>query len=145
MPIVDNGKIIVCPRERTVGYADRFRGVSYVDVVDLCVCLRNALPFGGKSELAFEGTSIGRVVSNMLWDQTVDHIAVQMAGGQDWTKKGSRYVNAGKTFMIENLAVLFASCDFKFASNLGLDAGAVDQQVHGPFEPQYGMFTAKFF
>lgn len=120
LPIVDDGKIIVGPRERTVVYADRFRGVSYVDVVDHLVRLRNAPPFGGKSELAIDGTSIGRVVSDMLWDQGVDHKAVQMTGGQDWSKKGSRYVNAGKTFMIENLAVLFASGDLKFAPDLPL-------------------------
>ena len=120
LPIVDDGKVIVGPRERTVVYADRFRGVSYVDVVNHLIKLRNAPPFGGKSELAIDGTSIGRVVSDMLWDQGVDHKAVQMTGGQDWSKKGARYVNAGKTFMIENLAVLFASGDIKFAHDLPL-------------------------
>ena len=57
----------------------------------------------------------------MLWDQSVDHKAVQMTGGQDWTRKG-RYVNAGKTFMIENLAVLFAAGEIKFAHDLPLRA-----------------------
>jgi len=120
LPIVDDGKVIVGPRERTVVYADRFRGVSYVDVVDHLIKVRNAPPFGGKSELVIDGTSIGRVVSDMLWDQGVGHNAVQMTGGQDWSKKSSRYVNAGKTFMIENLAVLFASGDIKFAYDLPL-------------------------
>ena len=60
LPIVDAGRVIVGPRERTVVYADRFRGVSYVDVVDHLIRLRNAPPFGGKSELAIDGTSIGR-------------------------------------------------------------------------------------
>lgn len=119
LPIVDDGKIIVGPRERTVVYADRFRGVSYVDVVDHLIRLKNAPPFGGKSELAIDGTSIGRVVSDMLWDQSVDHKAVQMTGGQDWTRKG-RYVNAGKTFMVENLAVMFAAGEIKFAHDCPL-------------------------
>ena len=119
LPIVDDGKIIVGPRERTIVYADRFRGVSYVDVVDHLIRLRNAPPFGGKSELAIDGTSIGRVVSDMLWEQNIDHKAVQMTGGQDWTRKG-RYVNAGKTFMIENLAVLFAAGEIRFAHDLPL-------------------------
>ncbi|PRY78976.1 hypothetical protein CLV80_103306 [Yoonia maritima] len=44
LPIVDDGKIIVGPRERTVVHADRFRGMSYVDVVDHLVRLRNASP-----------------------------------------------------------------------------------------------------
>ncbi|MDC0739399.1 hypothetical protein N6L24_14010 [Cognatishimia sp. SS12] len=120
LPIVDSGKVIVGPRQRTVVYADRFRGISYVDVVDHLIKVRNAPPFGGKSELVIDGTSIGRVVSDMLWDQGVRHNAVQMTGGQDWTKKSSRYVNAGKTFMIENLAVLLASGDIKFAHDLPL-------------------------
>ncbi|MCV6596603.1 MAG: hypothetical protein OIF40_05895 [Mangrovicoccus sp.] len=120
LPIADDNRVIVGPRERTVVYADRFRGVSYVDVVDHLIKLRNAPPFGGKSELVIDGTSIGRVVSDMLWDQSVDHHAVQMTGGQDWNKKNARYVNAGKTFMIENLAVLFAAGELKFAHDLPL-------------------------
>ena len=121
LPIVDDGAVIVGPRKRTVVYADRFRGVSYVAVVDHLIRLTNAPPFGGKSELAIDGTSIGRVVSDMLWDQNIDHKAVQMTGGQDWTRKG-RYVNAGKTFMIENLAVLFAAGEIRFAHDLPLRA-----------------------
>lgn len=121
LPIVDDGTVIVGPRNRTVVYADRFRGVSYVAVVDHLIRLTNAPPFGGKSELAIDGTSIGRVVSDMLWDQNIDHKAVQMTGGQDWTRKG-RYVNAGKTFMIENLAVLFAAGEIRFAHDLPLRA-----------------------
>lgn len=122
LPIVDRSKIIVGPRERSIVYADRFRGVSYVDVCDHLIRLRNASPFGGKSELVIDGTSLGRVVSDMLWDEGVDHHAVQMTGGQSWKKQGARYVNAGKTFMIENLSVLFASGDFTFAHDLPLRA-----------------------
>ena len=104
-------------RERTVVYADKFKGVSYVDVVDHLIKVHNASPFGGKSELVIDGTSIGRVVSDMLWEQGVDHNAVQMTGGQEWRRSG-RYVNASKTLMIENLAVLFASGELKFAHDL---------------------------
>jgi hypothetical protein len=120
LPIIDDGKVIVGPRRRSIVYADRFRGVSYVDVVDHLIRLRNAPPFAGKTELSIDGTSIGRVVSDMLWDQGVDHKAVQMTGGQEWRKASARYVNAGKTFMVENLAVLFASGDIKFAHDLPL-------------------------
>ncbi|WP_300245034.1 hypothetical protein [Antarcticimicrobium sp.] len=42
------------------------------------------------------------------------------ACSQSWRKESSRYVNAGKTFMIENLSVLFASGDLKFAHDLPL-------------------------
>ncbi len=120
LPIVDGSKVIVGPRHRSIVHADRFRGVSYVDVCDYLIRLRNASPFGGKSELVIDGTSLGRVVSDMLWDQSVDHHAVQMTGGQSWRKESSRYVNAGKTFMIENLSVLFASGDLKFVHDLPL-------------------------
>lgn len=120
LPIVDDSKIIVGPRERTVVYADRFRGVSYVDVVDHLIRLKNAPPFGGKSELAIDGTSIGRVVSDMMTAQSVPHWAITMTGGQEWSKKSGRYVSAGKTFMVENLAVMFAAGEIKFAHDCPL-------------------------
>jgi len=119
LPILDGTRVKLGPRERTVVFADKFRGVSYVDVVDYLIRLRNAPPFGGKSELIIDGTSIGRVVSDMMFEQSVDHTAVQMTGGQEWRRAG-RYVNASKTLMIENLAVLFASGDLKFAHDLPL-------------------------
>ena len=119
LPIVDDSKVIVGPRQRSIVYADRFRGVSYVDVCDHLIRLRNAPPFGGKSELVIDGTSIGRVVSDMLFDQSVPHMAIQMTGGQEWRRSG-RYVNASKTLMIENLAVLFAAGELTFAHDLPL-------------------------
>lgn len=119
LPKSDGSQILLGQRERTVVYADKFRGVSYVDVVDHLIKLRNAPPFGGKSELVIDGTSLGRVVSDMLHEQGVDHSAVQMTGGSEWRRSG-RYVNASKTLMIENLAVLFASGDLKFAHDLPL-------------------------
>jgi hypothetical protein len=121
LPTVDEGRVIVGPRERTVVYADRFRGISYVDVVDHLIRLKNAPPFGGKSNLVIDGTSIGRVVSDMLHEQNVPHFAIQMTGGQEWSKKG-RYVNAGKTAMIETLAVMFAAGEIKFAHDCPLRA-----------------------
>lgn len=123
LPIVDDGKIIVGPRERTVVFADRFRGVSYVDVVDYLVRIKNAAPFGGKSDLVIDGTSIGRVVSDMLIEQNVSHNAITMVGGQDWQKSphgGGRYFNVGKTLLVETLAVLFASGDIRFAPDCPL-------------------------
>ncbi|MEP5170946.1 MAG: hypothetical protein ABJQ23_14910 [Shimia thalassica] len=119
LPVSDGAYVTLGSRERTIVYADKFRGVSYVDVVDHLIKLRNAPPFGGKSELVIDGTSLGRVVSDMLWDQSIPHSAVQMTGGADWTRKG-RYVNASKTLMIENLAVLFAADELKFAHDLPL-------------------------
>ena len=119
LPVSDGNRIVVGTRERTVVYADKFKGVSYVDVIDHLIKVRNASPFGGKSELVIDGTSIGRVVSDMLWEQGVDHNAVQMTGGQEWRRSG-RYVNASKTLMIDNLAVLFAAGELKFAHDLHL-------------------------
>lgn len=121
LPIVDGGKVILGPRSRTVVFADRFRGVSYVEVVDYLVRLKNAQPFAGKSQLVIDGTSIGRVVSDMLEGQNVQHTAVQMGAGQEWVRKG-RYVNAGKTFLVETLAVLFAAGELRFAHDLPLRA-----------------------
>ncbi len=119
LPIVDDGRVIIGPRERTVVFADRFKGVSYVAVVDYLIRLKNAPPFAGKSELAIDATAVGRVVADLMWEQNVDFHAVTMTAGQEWSRKG-RYVNAGKTFMIENLAVLFSAGDLKFAHDLPL-------------------------
>lgn len=117
LPVHDGTRVKLGTRERTVVFADKFRGVSYVDVVDYLIRLRNAPPFGGKSQLVIDGTSIGRVVSDMMHEQSVDHTGVQMTGGKEWRRSG-RYVNASKTLMIENLAALFASGDLKFAHDL---------------------------
>jgi len=117
LPVSDGERVSLGPRTRTVVYADRFRGVSYPDVCDYLVRLRNAPPFGGRSELVIDGTSLGRVVSDILWEQSVDHHAVQMTAGQGWSKKG-RYINASKTHMIETTSVMFASGDLKFATDL---------------------------
>lgn len=119
LPIYDGIRVKLGPRERTVVFADKFRGVSYVDVVGYLIRLRNAPPFGGKSELVTDGTSLGRVVSDMLWEQGIPHTAIQMTGGSDYNRKG-RYCNASKTLMIENLAVLFAAGELTFAHDLPL-------------------------
>ena len=119
LPVVDDGRVIIGPRERTVVFADKFRGVSYVDVVNHLIRLCNAPPFGGKSQLVIDGTSIGRVVADMIWDQGHELWAIQMTGGQEWSKKG-RYVNAGKTALVENLAVMFAAGEIKFAHDCPL-------------------------
>jgi hypothetical protein len=67
-----------------------------------------------------QATLVSQIISRWtLWEQGVDHAVVQMTGGQEWRRSG-RYVNASKTLMIENLAVLFASGDFKFAHDLPL-------------------------
>ena len=50
-----------------------------------------------------------------------------MTGGQDWSKKG-RYVNASKTLMVENLAVLFAAGELKFAHDLSL-RGEIEEDL----------------
>ena len=119
LPVVDDGRVIIGPRERTVVFADRFRGVSYVDVVNHLIRLCNAPPFGGKSQLVIDGTSIGRVVADMIWDQGHELWAIQMTGGQEWSRKG-RYINAGKTALVENLAVMFAAGEIRFAHDLPL-------------------------
>lgn len=119
LPESEGSQIVLGSRDRTVVFADKFRGISYVDACDYFVRLRNAPPFGGKSELVIDGTAIGRVCSDILHEQGVDHSAIQMTGGQEWRRSG-RYVNASKTLMVENLAVLFASGDLKFAHDLPL-------------------------
>ncbi|WP_424833062.1 hypothetical protein [Ruegeria sp.] len=119
LPVLNDGVVELGPRELTVVFADRFRGVSYVAVCDYLVRLLNAHPFRGKAQLVIDGTSIGRVCSDVLTEQSVPHVAIQMTGGVDWSRKG-RYVNAAKVTIIENTAVLFASGDLKMAHDLPL-------------------------
>ncbi|MEM9577155.1 MAG: hypothetical protein AAF999_09080 [Pseudomonadota bacterium] len=102
LPIVDDDKIIVGPRERTVVYADRFRGVSYVDVVDHLIRLKNAPPFGGKSELAIDGTSIWRLTVRVIEEAVanISHLdtrdqehrsrASARSAGHDHSRGGTR-------------------------------------------------------
>lgn len=119
VPTVVDGRVCLGARERTVVYADKFRGVSYVDVVDHLIRLKNAAPFGGKTRLVIDGSSLGRVVSDQLTDANCEHTAVQMVAGQNWVRKG-KYVNAGKTLIIEALSVLFSSGELTFARDLTL-------------------------
>ena len=55
----------------------------------------------------------------MLNDAQVQHHAIQMTVGQEWKRKG-RYVNVGKNLLLENLSMLFATGDLKFAAGLAL-------------------------
>lgn len=119
LPVLNDGIIELGPRELTVVHADKFRGVSYVAVCDFLARMLNAQPFRGKAQLVIDGSSIGRVCSDVLTSENVPHIAIQMTGGTDWSRKG-KYTNASKTLIIENTAVLFASGDLMFADNLPL-------------------------
>lgn len=119
LPIMDEGRVVLGPRVRTVVFADKFRGVSYVSVVDHLIRLRNAQPFAGKTELCIDASSLGRVVSDQLTEQNCPHLAIQMVAGQNWVRKG-KYVNAGKSTIIESLSVMFASGDLTFAKDLPL-------------------------
>jgi hypothetical protein len=47
-------------------YADKFKGVSYVDVVDHLIRLKTAQPVAGRCDLCIGGMSIGRVVTDKL-------------------------------------------------------------------------------
>jgi hypothetical protein len=107
------------PRTLTVSFADKFRGVSYVDVVQHLVLTMNRPPFIGRTQLAIDGTSLGRVVSDQLTDAKQPHLAVTMTAGQGWTRKGFR-VNAAKTTILETLSVAFASGDLTFAHDLAM-------------------------
>jgi len=76
-------------------------------------------PLRGRTKLIIDGSGLGRVVSDLLWEQSVDHHAMQMVAGQNWQRKG-RYVNVGKTFLLETLSMLFATGDLTFARDLPL-------------------------
>ena len=93
--------------------------MSYPDVVSHVIrtMLKDALR--GRTRLVIDASGLGRVVSDLLTEQRIDHHAIQMTVGQNWVKKG-RYVNVGKTLLLETLSLLFATGDLTFAHNLPL-------------------------
>lgn len=114
------------PRTHTVRWADRFTGASYVDVVNHLATLITKKEFVERTQLVTDGSSLGRVVSDMLDDEKAEHTAIQITAGQQWKRRG-KYVNAGKTFLLENLAVLFQTGELKFANDLPLKDQIVEE------------------
>lgn len=112
-------KQILGPRRRTVVHADKFKGVSYPDIVAHVLRTMSNEKLRGKVRLIVDGSGLGRVVSDLLTDASVPHTAIQMVAGQNWARKG-RYVNVGKTLLLENLSVMFATGDLSFVADLPL-------------------------
>ena len=110
---------VLGPRRRTIVFADKFRGVSYPDIVSHVIRTMLKEPLRGRVRLVIDASGLGRVVSDMLTEQRVEHHAIQMTVGQNWVKK-DRYVNVGKTLLLETLSLLFATDDLKFAHDLPL-------------------------
>jgi len=119
LPIMQDGQCILGPRALTVVYADRFKGVSYPAIVDHMVKVMAAKPFAGRCKLTIDASGLGRVVFDLCQEQNIPLTGIQMVAGQQWTRKGL-YCNVGKSLLVENLAVLFASGELKFASDLPL-------------------------
>ena len=110
---------VLGPRQRTIVFADKFKGVSYPDVVSHVIRTMLKEPLRGRARLVIDASGLGRVVSDLLFEQGVEHHAVQMTVGQNWVEKG-RYVNVGKTLLLETLSLLFATGDLTFAHDLPL-------------------------
>ena len=72
-----------------------------------------------RTRLVIDASGLGRVVSDLLREQRVQHHAIQMTVGQNWVEK-DRYVNVGKTLLLETLSILFATGDLTFAHDLPL-------------------------
>lgn len=112
---------VLGPRERVIVYADRFRGVSYVDVLGHLLELMNKPAVAGRVELTIDATGLGRVVHDMAVEKNIPHHAVQMTTGQNWSRNG-QYISVGKTLLVETLSVMFATGELAFASGLPLRA-----------------------
>jgi hypothetical protein len=119
LPTWVGGRQALGPRRRTVVFADKFKGVSYPDVVSHVIRTMLKEPLRGRTRLAIDASGLGRVVSDLMSEQGVDHHAIQMTVGQNWVEKG-RYVNVGKTLLLETLSLLFATGDLTFAHDLPL-------------------------
>ena len=110
---------VLGPRRRTIVFADKFRGVSYPDIVSHVIRTMLKEPLRGRVRLVIDASGLGRVISDLLTEQRVEHHAIQMTVGQNWVKK-DRYVNVGKTLLLETLSLLFATGDLTFAHDLPL-------------------------
>lgn len=110
---------VLGPRRRTIVFADKFRGVSYPDIISHVIRTLTKEPLRGRTRLVIDGSGLGRVCSDLMFEQGVPHDAIQMTVGQNWVKKG-RYVNVGKTLLLETLSLLFATGDLTFAHDLPL-------------------------
>lgn len=110
---------VLGPRERVVVFADRFRGVSYVDIVGHLLELMQRPSVAGRVELSIDATGLGRVVHDMMVEKNIPHHAVQMTTGQNWSRNG-QYISVGKTLLVETLSVMFSSGELTFADGLTL-------------------------
>jgi len=119
LPMWVGGRQALGPRQRTVVFADKFKGVSYPDVVSHVIRTMLKEPLRGRTRLVIDASGLGRVVSDLLREQRVQHHAIQMTVGQNWVEK-DRYVNVGKTLLLETLSILFATGDLTFAHDLPL-------------------------
>lgn len=117
LPVLENGQVALGKRSLAVVMADRFRGVSYDAAVSFIVRVRNAPEIRHACKLTIDATGLGRPVSDMLDAVDCPHYACQMTSGQDWRRDG-KYINIGKTFLVENAAVMFTSGQLKWASDL---------------------------
>jgi hypothetical protein len=119
LPMWVGGRQALAPRQRTIVFADKFKGVSYPDVVSHVIRTMLKEPLRGRARLVIDASGLGRVVSDLLFEQRVQHHAIQMTVGQNWVEK-DRYVNVGKTLLLETLSLLFATGGLTFAHDLPL-------------------------
>lgn len=119
LPVWAGGRQALGPRRRTIVFADKFKGVSYPDVVSHVIRTMLKEPLRGRAKLVIDASGLGRVVSDLLHEQRISHHAIQMTVGQNWVEK-DRYVNVGKMLLLETLSLLFATGDLTFAHDLPL-------------------------
>lgn len=119
LPVWAGGRQALGPRRRTIVFADKFKGVSYPDVVSHVIRTMLKEPLRGRAKLVIDASGLGRVVSDLLHEQRINHHAIQMTVGQNWVEK-DRYVNVGKMLLLETLSLMFATGGLTFAHDLPL-------------------------
>ena len=119
LPLWHGSRQILGERMRTIVFADRFNAISYPDVVSHLIATMQREPLAGRVELVIDATGLGRVVSDLLTEARINHLALQSVVGQNWRRDG-RYVNVGKHLLLETLSVLFSSKGLRFAAGLEL-------------------------
>jgi hypothetical protein len=104
-------------RRRTVVWADRVRDTAYTDLARYTASMLAKPALQGRTTLVVDATGLGMPFCDVLTEGGIDHIAVTMTAGQNWTRRGNK-VSVAKNVLLESLATGFETNALAIAANL---------------------------
>jgi len=106
-------------RRRAVVWADRIADTNYTDLARHVATVLAKSPLQGRTQLVVDATGLGQPFCDVLTEGGIDHYAVTMTAGQNWSRKG-RKVSVAKNVLLENLATGFETGVIEIAKDLPL-------------------------